>query len=186
MKKLLLSLGLLLALSLTLTGCNNDTAKAQVDEIEDELDFLIDVISGAVLENTEGDGFILELEVSPITVFIAESPSFDSGTINTEAFLENFIEIFGDDLPNAILTFRDGDGIAVAVAVRLNSIVFDAEESVAQFFVTQLDDITESNPPGTAIELMSLTTAPAAFASAFLYIDGTTLDDADVWIRFRV
>jgi len=134
---------------------------------------LIDVISGAVLENPEGDGFILELEVSPITVFIAESPGIDSGTITTEAFLENFIEIFGDDPPNAILTFRDGDGIAVAVAVRLNSVVFDAEESVAQFFVTQLDEITDSTLPGMAVDLMSLTTAPAAFANSFLYIDSS-------------
>jgi len=60
MKKLLLSLGLLLFLSLSLTGCNDDNVKAQGDD-DLEVDFLIDVISGAVLENTEGDVFILEL-----------------------------------------------------------------------------------------------------------------------------
>jgi len=38
MKKLLLSLGLLLFLSLSLTGCNDDNANAQGD-VEDEVDF---------------------------------------------------------------------------------------------------------------------------------------------------
>jgi len=40
MKKLLLSMGLLLFLSLSLTGCNDENAKAQGDAIE--LDFLED------------------------------------------------------------------------------------------------------------------------------------------------
>jgi len=41
MKKLLLSLGLLLSLSLSLVGCNDDGAKAQGDD-DLELDFLED------------------------------------------------------------------------------------------------------------------------------------------------
>jgi len=176
MKKLLLSLGLLLFLSLSLTGCNDDNANAQEDT-EIELDFLIDVISGAVLENPEGDGFILELEVSPITVFIAERPSLDSGTITTEFFLEEFDENFSDDPPNAILTFRDEEGLAVAVTVKLNSVVFDAEESVAEFLVTQLDEITDSNPPGTAVELNSLTDIPPNLGQAFLFIDSIVITD---------
>ncbi len=170
MKKLLLSLGLLLFLSLSLTGCNDDNANAQGD-VEIELDFLIDVISGAVLENPEGEGFILELEVSPITVFITERPGNDSGTITTEFFLEEFEEIFSDDPPNAILTFRDEEGLAVAVTVKLHSVVFDAEESVAEFLVTQLDEITDSNPPGTAVELNSLTDVHEAIGPASLFID---------------
>jgi len=172
MKKLLLSLGLLLFLSLSLTGCNDDNANAQGDG-EDELDFLVDVISGSVLENPEGDGFILDLEVSPITVFIAERPSNNSGTLTTEVFLESFNEIFGDVPPNAILTFRDEEGTAVAVAVKLNSVVFDAEESVVEFLVTQLDEITDSTPPGTAVELKSLNDVPSPFGPASLFVDAS-------------
>jgi len=180
MKKLLLSLGLLLFLSLSLTGCNDDNANAQGD-VEIELDFLIDVISGAVLENPEGDGFILELEVSPITVFIAERPSNDSGTITTEFFLEEFDEIISDDPPNAILTFRDEEGLAVAVTVKLNSVVFDAEESVAEFLVIQLDEITDTNPPGTAVEHNSLIDIPPNLGQAILFIDGEAKSDGRIF-----
>ncbi len=173
MKKLLLSLGLLLFLSLSLTGCNDDNANAQGD-VETEVDFLIDVISGEVLENPEGDGFILELEVSPITVFIAERPSNDSGAITTESFLEAFDEIFSDDPPNAILTFRDEDGTAVAVTVKLNSVVFDASESVADFLVTPLDMISNLSPPGTSVELKNIVDVESPLSRALLFIHSTT------------
>jgi len=173
MKKLLLSLGLLLFLSLSLTGCNDDNAKAQGD-VEDELDFLIDVISGSVLEDPEGDSFILELEVSPTLVFIAERPSVDSGTLTTGFFLEEFDEIFSDDPPNAILTFRDEEGLAVAVPVKLNSVVFDRELSVAEFRVTPLVEFTGENPIGTSVELNGLTDIPPEFGRAFLFIDSVS------------
>jgi len=171
MKKLLFSLGLLLFLSLSLAGCNDDNdAKAQGDD-EIGQDLLIDVISGAVLENPEGDGFILELEVSPITVFIDERPGNNSGSINTEDFLENFNEIIGDVPPNAILTYRAEDGTAVAVAVKLNSVVFDASESVAEFLVTPLDMISNLSSPGTSVELKNIEDVESPFARALLFID---------------
>ena len=155
MKKLLLSLGLLLALSLSLTGCNNDNAKAQ-GEADVEVDFLVDVISGEVLENPDGDGFILKLEVSPNTVFIEERPGLNSGTINTEDFLINFHEIFGGVPPNAILTFRDDDEMAVAVTVVLNGVVFDTAQAVASFLITPMDQSTGSSPPAGAVELVRI------------------------------
>ena len=53
-------------LSLSFAGRNDNDAKAQGDDEEvADLDFLIDVISREVLENPEGDGFTLKLEVSP-------------------------------------------------------------------------------------------------------------------------
>jgi len=170
MKKLLLSLGLLLSLSLSLAGCNDDNAKAQGDA-EIGQDFLIDVISGAVLENPEGDGFILELEVSPNTVFIQERPGTGSGSINTEDFLENFNEIIGEVPPNAILTQRAEDGTAVAVAVKLNSVAFDASLSVAEFLVTPLNQIPNLSPPGTSVGLINIDDVEAPFARALLFID---------------
>jgi len=173
MKKLLLSLGLLLFLSLSLAGCNDDDAKAQGDD-EIGQDLLIDVISGAVLENPEGDDFILELEVSPITIFIDERPGNNSGSINTEDFLENFNEIIGDVPPNAILTYRAEDGTAIAVAVKLNSVVFDTLESVAEFLVTPLDQITNLSPPGTSVELKNIDDVESLFAPALLFIDSIT------------
>lgn len=170
MKKLLLSLGLLLFLSLSLTGCNDENANAQGDAGV-ELDFLIDVISGAVLENPEGEVFILELEVSPIMVFIEESPGNRSGSINTEVYLENFNEIIGDVPPNAILTYRAEDGTTVAVAVKLNSVMFDTSESVAEFFVTPLDQITNLSPPGTVVDLINVEMIDFPFGQARLFID---------------
>jgi len=155
MKKLLLSLGLLLFLSLSLTGCNDDddNAKAQGEVEGDEggeveLDFLIDVISGEIRLNTEGDGFILKLEVSPITVFIEEHPGDNSGLINTEDFLENFNEIIGDVPPNAILTFHTTPFSQTftpfrdAFPMKLKSVVFDKAHSVAEFLVTPLNRVS--------------------------------------------
>ena len=153
-------------------GCNNDNAKAQGDA-DVEVDFLVDVISGEVLENPDGDGFILKLEVSPNTVFIEESPGINSGTINTEDFLKDFLEIFGDVHPNSILTFRDDDEIAVAVPVKLNSVVFDTAQAVAEFLVTPLDQSTDSSPPDTAVILKRLTDVQSPFGQASLYIDST-------------
>jgi hypothetical protein len=176
---LCVSILVFLILSLSLTGCNDDNVKAQ-DVPEAELDFLIDVISGAVLENPEGDGFILELEVSPITVFIVERPSNNSGTMTTEFFLEEFDEIFSDVPPNAILTHRAEDGIAVAVAVKLNSVVFDASESVAEFLATPLDEITDLNPPGTSLALTSLSDIPTPFGMASLFVDSVSLPPVDL------
>ena len=175
MKKLLLSLGLLLFLSLSLTGCNDDNAKAQGDD-DLEVDVLIDVISGEVLENPEGDGFILVLEVSSNTVFIQERPGNGSGSINTEGFLEKFNEIIGEVPPNAILSFRDEDGTAVAVAVKLISVVFDASESVAEFLVTPLDQITNLSPLGTSVELKNIDKVEAPFLQALLFIDAIQSD----------
>jgi len=175
MKKLLLSLGLLLFLSLSLTGCNDDNAKAQGDD-DLEVDVLIDVISGEVLENPEGNGFILVLEVSSNTVFIQERPGNGSGSINTEGFLENFNEIIGEVPPNAILTYRAEDGTAVAVAVKLISVVFDASESVAEFLVTPLDQITNLSPLGTSVELKNIDEVESPFLQALLFIDAIQSD----------
>lgn len=172
MKKVLLSLGLLLCLSLSLTGCNDDNAEAQGDA-DLEVDLLIDVISGAVLENPEGDGFILELELSPITVFIEESPGNRSGTISTADFLEDFNVIIGDVPPNAILTYRDEDGAAVALAVTLNSVVFDAQDSIAEFVVTPMDEIANSSSPGTPVELKKNDEIDSPFGPALLFVDAT-------------
>lgn len=175
MKKLLSSLGLLLFLSLSLAGCNDDNAKAQGDAVIEQ-DFLIDVISGAVLEKPEGEAFILELEVSPIIVFIEERPGDGSGSINTKHFLENFNEIIDDVPPNAILSFRAEDGTSVAVAVKLNSVEFDATESVAEFLITPLDQITNLSPLGTSVELKNIDEVESPFFQALLFIDGLQSD----------
>ena len=175
MRKLLLSLVLLLSLSLSLAGCNDDDAKAQGDN-EVGKDFLIDVISGVVIENPDSNGFILELIVSPITVFIEERPGNNSGSINTEDFFENFSGIIGEEQPNAILTHRAEDGTAVAVAVKLNSVIFDDSESVAEFLVTPLDQIPNLNPPGTAVDLINVDMIESTFGQALLFIDATTVN----------
>ena len=160
-------------------GCNNDNAKAQGED-DVEVDFLVDVISGEVLENPDVDGFILKLEVSPNTVFIEESPGHNLGTINTEDFLINFHEIFGDVPPNAILTFRDDDEMAVAATVQLNGVEFDTARAVAIFLITPMDQSTGSSPPGGAVELVRITDVQSPIAQASLYIDSTRLLNKDL------
>ncbi|MDA2921034.1 hypothetical protein MYX76_16355 [Desulfobacterota bacterium AH_259_B03_O07] len=169
MKKLLLSLGLLLSLSLSLTGCNDDNAKAQGDA-EVEIDFLIDVISGVVLENSEGDGFILELKVSPIAVFIEERPGGGSGSINIEEYLENFNEIIGDVPPNAIL-HNLTDGKLEAFPMKLNSVLFDTSKSLAEFLVTPLVHSTSLSPPEAPEEINNVPVIPTPITQALLFID---------------
>ena len=169
MKKLLISLGLLLSLSLSLAGCNDDNAKAQGDD-DLEVDVLIDVISGAVQETPEDDRFILQLEVAPFAVFIEEKPGDGSGSINTEDFLEEFNEIIADVPLNAILTNRAEDGTPSAVPVKLNSVVFDTSRSVAEFLITPLENITNLPSPDTSW-VASVEDVDSTFGPAFLFID---------------
>lgn len=170
MKKLLLSLGVLLSLSLSLAGCNDDNAKSQGDD-GSEPDFLVDVISGEVLENPEGDGVILELELSPKTVFIVARPSLDSGTINTEDFLEKILDVILGIVPlNAVLILTDEDGIAEAVPLVLNGGEFDRATVGTQFDVTPLDPDTNSGQPTNAAEGSPLPSGQTTFGQALLFI----------------
>ena len=170
MKKLLL-LVLLLSLSLPLAGCDNDNANAQGDNIQ--ADLLVDIVSGSVSENPEGEGFILEVEVSPVTVFIEDRPGLRSGAITTEAILENFNSVFNEGPPNAIFSLVEGE-VRVAVPVTLISADFDAAESTAEFLVTPMDEAaTVNSPPGTSLELTDISDLASPFGQALLFIDET-------------
>ena len=158
-------------------GCNDNNAKAQADgNGAPELDFLIDIISGEVAETPEG--LILELEVSPIAVFIEEKPGNNSGSMSTEAYLRFFNEVIGDDPPNAILTIRAEDGTAVAVPVKLISVEFDVEESVASFLIEPMD-IIDSMTFETSVKLKNIEDIDSPFSTALLFIDALTFIDIE-------
>lgn len=175
MKKLLLPTALFISLSLSFSGCSDDDARAQVGE-DPELDFLLDITSGEILDDPDGEGLILEVAVSPLTVFLVESPGNGSGAISTEGFLETFSVIFGDELPNAILTIRNQDGVAKAVPVNLTSVVFDAQRQTARFLVAPLEVLTGADLPDAPIELTNIADIQSPFGDAALFIDAVQID----------
>ena len=150
-------------------GCNDNNATGQGGE-ELQVDFLVDILTGEVAENPDGEGFILELEVLPITVFIEERPGNTSGVINTQDFLEGFNESAGAVPPNAILALTQGES-TVAVSVALNNAQFDATESVARFVVTPLDTVTDPGPMGISAELIDIEDLESPIGRALLFID---------------
>ena len=173
MNKFILCLGFILCLSLSLTGCNDENANAQEDE-DSSADVIIAANSGEILENPDGEGFILELEVSPNTVVMEESPGNQVGSVLTEFFLENFDEIFGGELPNAILSFNSEDGTAVALALKLQSVIYDPAVDVAEFQVTPLENVDDH---GNALPLELVDVVESTIPQAVLFID--SFDTAD-------
>jgi len=169
MKKLLLSLGLLLFLSLSLTGCNDDNAKAQVEE-ETKQDFLADIISGEITANEEAKGFTLELEVSPNVIFIDELPAKGSGVISARLFFDA-LEIV---VPlNGILTFRAEDGSSNAYTIEILSSDYNHVTGKVIISIIQLDQDPESSQD--SIELKDLSELETVFGLAFLFIDSISL-----------
>lgn len=152
-------------------GCNNNNATAQGDD-EIQVDFLVDLVSGSVEENPDGEGFILGLEVSPITVFIEERPGFRSGISDSRLFFLNFDERTGGESVNAILAITEG-GSTTAAAVTLNSVQFDSVELTAEIAVTPMDIVTDPSPMGISAELVEVQDLDSSFGRALLFIDAT-------------
>ena len=173
MKKFILFLGFILFLSLSFTGCNDENANAQEDE-DSSADVIIAANSGEILENPDGEGFILLLEVSPITVVMEESPGNQVASVLTEFFLESFNEIFGGVSPNAILSFNSEDGTSVALALKLQSVIYDPTVDVAEFLVTPLENVDD---PGNALPLELIDVVESTIPQAILFID--SFDTAD-------
>jgi len=169
MNNLIISFGLLLLLSFSLSGCNDNGANAQVEE-ETKQDFLADIISGEINANEEAKGFTLELEVSPNVIFIDELPAKGSGVISARLFfdaLEFVVPL------NGILTFRAEDGSSNAYTIEILSSDYNHVTGKAIISISQLDQNPESSQD--SIELKDLSELETVFGLAFLFIDSTSL-----------
>jgi len=169
MNNLIISFGLLLLLSFSLSGCNDNGANAQVEE-ETKQDFLADIISGEINANEEAKGFTLELEVSPNVIFIDELPAKGSGVISARLFfdaLEFVVPL------NGILTFRAEDGSSNAYTIEILSSDYNHVTGKVIISISQLDQDPESSQD--SIELKDLSELETVFGLAFLFIDSFSL-----------
>lgn len=175
-KRFTIGIAVLLLVSLASIGCDND-ATGQDDS--GRVDFLQNVTSGSVVANTDGRGFLLQLEVSPNTSYIAESPGFEAGTIRTENFFNLYFDIFGDFSPNSILALRD-NGTAVSVPIALSDPNYDSETGIIEFTAIPVDLNQSADFSTMSIQNKSIDELGPSFGSAFLFIDSGELDPGGI------
>lgn len=171
-KTFLYGITLLFLFSLALIGCDND-ATGQDGSIR--VDFMQNVTSGSVFANTEGSGFVLQLEVSPHTSFIAENPGFEAGIINTDNFFILYSDIFGDSSPNSILALRE-NGTAISVPIALSNPEYNSTTGTIEFIATPVDQTQTPNFSTMSVQSIPINELESSFGPAFLFIDSGSID----------
>jgi len=170
-KKYLFFIAAMILLSLSSVSCDND---ANGQDVNESVDFLQNVISGSVIANTQDGDVILQLQLSPVTTYISESPGFEAGVIITENFFEMFSGIFNDLVPNSVLAFRE-NGTAVSVPIALKDPAYDPETNTVEYTATPLEITPATNFSGMSIVSRSIEDLESPFGPAFLFIDSGSI-----------
>jgi len=155
----------LAALGLGLSVASNlDFAKLCLDEESAELvSYLYSQTakSGSLVEEANGDYTLTLREISDATVVFTDRPIRDAFAVTTADFVARFAASFGDDPPNAALSFVPADGNVASTAVfTIDDPIYDGQ---ARTLTYRAVDIPLS---GTA-----LTQLPGQFGEASLFID---------------
>lgn len=173
MKKILPFLLFLPLIAFINSGCDNESnAQQKVEETKAlAVDFLQNIISGSVGEKISENEYMLELKLSPNTVFAADEPRRTAGSITTEFFYDNFDINFPESFPNAILSINEGD-TPTAVPFEMKSPVFNPLTGVLEVIISPLE--TTSDAGESPINLIEIETIVSPFGQSSLFIDDAT------------
>ena len=173
MKKILPFLLFLPLIAFINSGCDNESnAQQKVEETKAlAVDFLQNIISGSVGEKISENEYMLELKLSPNTVFVADEPRRTAGSITTEFFYDNFDINFSESFPNAILSINEGD-TPTAVPFEMKSPVFNPLTGVLEVIISPLE--TTSDAGESPINLIEIETIVSPFGQSSLFIDDAT------------
>lgn len=128
--------------------------------------FVQEAESGELMPEEDGTYTLTLADVAPDTLVFADRPVRDAFYVNTREFVAAFDSLFGDDPPNAALSYMSESGEPrTAVFEILLPAILDAGTSVAYRAVPIPVDggLTEAD------------VRPATFAEASLFIDVITL-----------
>jgi len=173
MKKILPFLLFLPLIAFINSGCDNESnAQQEVEETEVlAVDFLQSIISGSFGEKISENEYMLELKLSPNTVFAADEPRRTAGSITTEFFYDNFDINFSESFPNAILSINEGD-TPTAVPFEMKSPVFNPLTGVLEVIISPLK--TTSDAGESPINLIEIEAIVSPFGQSSLFIDDAT------------
>ncbi len=173
MKKILPFLLFLPLIAFINSGCDNESnAQQKVEETEAlAVDFLQNIISGSVGEKISENEYMLELELSPNTIFSADLPRKTAGRIPTEFFYDNFDINFPGVFPNAILSINEGD-TPTAVPFEMKSPVFNPLTGVLEVIISPLE--TTSGAGESPVNLIEIEAIVSPFGQSSLFIDDAT------------
>jgi len=154
-------------------GCDKDSnAQQQVEETGAlAVDFLQNIISGSIGEKISENEYMLELKLSPNTIFSADLPRKTAGRIPTEFFYDNFDINFPGVFPNAILSINEGD-TPTAVPFEMKSPVFNPLTGVLEVIISPLE-IT-SGAGESPVNLIEIEAIVSPFGQSSLFIDDAT------------
>ncbi len=173
MKKIILLLLVLPLFAFIQSGCENNS-NAQQETIEIEIlavDFLQNIISGSVGEKISANEYVLELELSPNTVYMSDLPIRTSGSMTTEKFYENFNINFPEEFPNALLSINEV-GTPSSLTFEMKSPSYDPETGILEVIVSPLE--VTSDAGSAAVDLVDVEEILSPFGQSSLFIDDAT------------
>jgi len=172
-KKIILLLLVLPFFAFIESGCDKDSnAQQQVEETGAlAVDFLQNIISGSIGVKISENEYMLELKLSPNTVFVADEPRRTAGSITTEFFYDNFDINFPGVFPNAILSINEDD-TPTAVPFEMKSPVFNPLTGVLEVIISPLE--TTSGAGESPVNLIEIETIVSPFGQSSLFIDDAT------------
>ena len=172
-KKIILLLLVLPFFAFIESGCDeNSNAQQEAEEAETlSVDFLQNIISGSVKEKISQNEYMLELELSPNTIFTADLPRRTAGSIATEKFYDNFNINFPEEFPNAILSLNE-DGIPSSLPFEMKNPSFNPQTGVLEVIVSPLEITADAG--NAAVDLLNIEDIISPFGKSSLFIDDAT------------
>ena len=170
MRNLMLLLLVLPSLAFMLSGCEN-SSNAQQEPIEIEIlavDFLQNITSGTVVEKVSDTEYMLELELSPNTIYVSDLPLRTSGSMTTEKFYENFNINFPEEFPNALLAINEAAAPS-SLTFELKDPSYDPETGTLEVIILPLE--VTSDTGSEAVDLIEVDELISPFGQSSLFID---------------
>lgn len=182
-KKILSNVILLILLSVSFIGCDEESNSARSGELSTPSFLFVQNSESGTLEAIEGqdEKLLLTLNnLSPDTVYFTDIPERTAGQQPTPEIINNFLSDLSTP-PRAALQIRNEDGSVDVVALSLLSAEFDPNDQSVKYEATISSDNLEfyfnpnNNQPISGEPVLdSGGLVPMSFGSSSLFIDNTT------------
>ena len=112
---------------------------------------------------------------STVTLF-SDRPIRNAYALSTQAFYDDWTQLFASSAPNAVLTHRvPGQAQPNNIVLTLTNPLYDSKKKTVQFdAVRVVQDVAVATPKGYSTPTVKKIITPKAFGSSSLYIDNLT------------
>jgi len=144
----------------------------QIDNPDASLLF-VQLATSGTFQDKDGKKILTFVDVSPTTIYFADRPSRETGSLETDVFISTMWEEgddnFADDPPNAALEIINEIGGPTVFIIELLSATYNPESHIVQYEINILEEATEGL---SHYVLFNDIKFPGTFDDSVLFVDG--------------